>query len=79
MTFSIWNLFGLIAGAATGVLLLAAFNRFVYMGVSHRYEEAKATGGVAPNPRLLASIMRFLSLIALPVLGFLFGHALFAA
>jgi hypothetical protein len=79
MTFSVWNLFGLIAGAAAGVLLLAAFNRFIYLSISFKYEEAKATGGAALNPRLVASIMRFLSLIALPVLGFLFGHQLFAS
>jgi hypothetical protein len=78
MTFSIWSLAGLIAGAALGVGLLAAFNRFVYMTVSRRYEAAKVTGSTALNPRLLLLAAKLVALVILPVVGFISGHGLFS-
>lgn len=77
MTLSMWSLIGLLLGICLGVLILAAYQAFVYPPLSERYERAKVTATQGINPRAVSLSVRFVTLIVIPLLGFLAGHPAF--
>ena len=68
-------------GGAVGALLflglgiaeVALVNRSVYPSLRWRYEKAKLTQSQGVSPSTIMALVKFQSLVLLPILGFLLG------
>jgi hypothetical protein len=76
MAFSFSNVIGLLVFLALGLLCLWIFHRFIYPLLSARYEKAKVTLTQGRDPARLSRVVYLLSLLLLPILGFLLGGTL---
>ena len=56
-----------------GLLELALVNRSVYPSLRWRYEKAKLTQSQGMSPSTIMALVRFQSLVLMPVAGFLVG------
>lgn len=61
-----------------GLVEYALLRRFLYVRLRQRFEAAKVTQSQGLDPDVLWGIVKFVSLIVLPVLGLVFGHAVLA-
>ena len=77
MIFSFGNVLGALIFLILGMLALALFKRFVYPLMSAKYERAKVTASQGKDPARLTRIVYLVSLLFLPVLGFLLGGLAF--
>ena len=73
MFFSFGNILGALIFLTLGLLGLAIFRRFVYPLLSAQYEKAKATATQGKDPARTARLVYVVSLLLLPLLGFLLG------
>ena len=76
MFFSFGNVVGLLIFLALGVFSLAFYKRFVYPVMSAQYERAKVTATQGRDPARFTRTVYLVSLLLLPVLGFLLGGLL---
>ena len=76
MTFSLYSLAGLLIMLGIGLLDFGLYQRLIYPAIRARHEKAKVTGTHGRDPRQLSLIIKIVSLIILPVLGFIFGDPL---
>jgi hypothetical protein len=66
-----------LAAAIVGFIEVVFIDRLIYPAVRRRHEHKKVTGSHGTNPAIVMHIIKFQGLVALPVLGFLFGEYLF--
>jgi hypothetical protein len=64
---------GALVFAIMGLAELALVNRSIYPSLRWRYEKAKITQSQGISPATIMALVRFQSLVLLPVLGFLLG------
>ncbi len=76
MEFSYLSLIGAFAMLVIGVVEYAILQRILYVLLRDRFERAKVTGTQGVDPSVIWNILRFVSFVLLPALGFLFGHPL---
>ena len=70
---------GILGGLAflvLGILELMVLQRTLYPALRWRHEKAKLTQSQRIQPDLIINILRFQSLVIMPVLGFLLGDRL---
>jgi hypothetical protein len=70
------SLVGLIVFAMIGVVELWLIQTMVYPAMRQRFETAKVTGASATNPGWVMNLFRFQCLVALPLIGLLYGKAI---
>jgi hypothetical protein len=58
---------------ALGIAELFVFMRAVYPVLSHRHETAKVTYSQGRSPSFITNIVRLQSLVAMPLIGYVFG------
>ena len=75
MDFSYLSLIGAFAMLVIGLAGYAVLQRLFYIPLRDRYERAKVTGTHGLDPWVFWIILRLINLVALPLLGFVFGHA----
>ena len=68
-----YNLFGALVFLVIGLVDIMFMQRMVYPQMRKRYEEAKVTGSQGRDPALFMNVIRFFSLVLLPVVGFMMG------
>jgi hypothetical protein len=66
-----------LAAIFVGFIEVILIDRLIYPAVRRRHERKKVTGSHGTNPAIVMQIIKFQGLVALPVLGFLFGEHLF--
>ena len=66
-----------LAAAIVGFIEVVFIDRLIYPAVRRRHERRKVTGSHGTNPAIVMQLIKFQGLVALPVLGFLFGEYLF--
>jgi hypothetical protein len=66
-----------LAAAIFGFVEVVILDRLVYPAVRRRHERKKVTGSHGTDPAIVMQLIKFQGLVALPVLGFLFGEHLF--
>jgi hypothetical protein len=66
-----------LAAILAGFLEVVFIDRLIYPAVRRGHERKKVTGSHGTDPGLVMLLIRFQGLVALPVLGFLFGEHLF--
>ena len=64
---------GALVFAIIGLAELALVNRSVYPSLRWRYEKAKTTQSQGVSPATIMALVKFQSLVLMPVLGFLLG------
>ena len=69
----IGSLVGALVFTAIGLAELALVNRSLYPSLRWRYEKAKLTQSQGVSPSTIMALVKFQSLVLLPVLGFLLG------
>jgi hypothetical protein len=67
------SLFGAFIFLVIGFIELMIFNRWVYHALRWRYEAAKVTGTQGVDPSRIETLIKFQSLVVLPILGYLLG------
>ena len=73
---TVYSLIGAVVFLVIGVLELALVNRSVYPSLRWRYEKAKLTQEQGTSPNTIMAIVKFQSLVVMPVIGFLIGDRL---
>ncbi|MFN4141654.1 hypothetical protein [Aestuariivirga sp.] len=68
------GLVGALVFLAIGIAELALVNRSVYPSLRWRYEKAKTTQSQGVRPSTIMALIKFQSLIVMPVLGFVLGE-----
>jgi hypothetical protein len=66
-----------LAAIFIGFFEVVLIDRLIYPAVRRRHERKKVTGSHGTNPSIVMQAIKFQGLVALPVLGFLFGEYLF--
>jgi hypothetical protein len=66
-------LVGALAFVCIGLAELALFNRSIYPSLRWRYEKAKTTQSQGISPSTIMALVKFQSLVLMPVVGFLVG------
>lgn len=66
-----------LAAIFIGFFEVVLIDRLIYPAVRRRHEGKKVTGSHGTNPSIVMQVIKFQGLVALPVLGFLFGEYLF--
>ncbi len=66
-----------VAALVLGFLEVLVADRVIYPSVRRRHELKKVTGRHGIDPTSVMHVVRFQSLVVLPVLGVLFGEFLF--
>ncbi|MGH6628960.1 MAG: hypothetical protein ACREB3_04435 [Burkholderiales bacterium] len=61
---------------ALGIVELVVLRRTLYPALRWRYEKAKLTQSQGVGPDLIINVLRFQSLVLMPVAGFLLGERL---
>ena len=74
MTMSIGGILGALVFLAIGIAELALVNRSVYPALRWRYETAKTTQSQGLSPSTIMALVKFQSLVLMPVAGFLVGE-----
>ena len=74
MTMSIAGIIGALVFLAIGIAELALVNRSVYPALRWRYEKAKTTQSQGLSPSTIMALVKFQSLVLMPVAGFLVGE-----
>ena len=57
-----------------GIIELKLVQRLVYPGLRWRYEEAKVTASQGTDPKRIMGLVKFQSLVLMPILGFFLGN-----
>jgi hypothetical protein len=73
------DLHGILGGFVflmLGIVELIILQRSVYPALRWRHEKAKMTQSQRVRPELIMNVLRFQSLVIMPVLGFLLGGRL---
>ncbi len=73
LTFSLYSVAGLLIMMGIGLTVLGIYQRWVYPLMHQRHEKAKVTGSHGRDPNAVKMMFKFLALIILPAIGFLFG------
>jgi hypothetical protein len=68
-----------IAALIAGIVEVTLISRTVYPLMRRRHERKKVTGTHGRDPAVMMNLIRLQGLVALPVLGFLFGEHLFGS
>jgi hypothetical protein len=76
MVFTFHSLVSALVFLVLGVLLLAAYRRFIYPVLSARHERAKATLTQRRDPSEVTRAIYVIGLLVFPVIGFLLGGIL---
>ncbi|HKG75161.1 MAG TPA: hypothetical protein VKA79_13025 [Aestuariivirgaceae bacterium] len=66
-----------VAALLAGIIEVMLINQTIYPLMRRRHERKKVTGTQGRDPAILMNLIRLQGLVALPVLGFLFGEHLF--
>ncbi len=66
-----------VAALVVGFLEVLVADRLIYPPIRRRHEMKKVTGRHGIDPTSIMHVVRFQSLVVLPVLGVLFGEFLF--
>ena len=66
-------LVGALVFTAIGLAELALVNRSVYPALRWRFEKAKLTQSQGVSPSTIMALVKFQSLVLMPVFGFLLG------
>ncbi|WP_146256141.1 hypothetical protein [Aestuariivirga litoralis] len=69
-------LVGALLFAALGIAEVALVNRSIYPSLRWRHEKAKLTQSQGLSPSTIMALVKFQSLVLMPVLGFLLGSRL---
>ena len=69
----IGGILGALVFAIIGLAELALVNRSIYPSLRWRFEKAKTTQSQGVSPATIMALVKFQSLVLLPVLGFLLG------
>ena len=64
---------GALVFAIIGLAEVALVNRSIYPSLRWRYEKAKTTQSQGVSPATIMALVKFQSLVLMPVLGFLLG------
>ena len=64
---------GALLFLAIGIAELAFVNRSVYPSLRWRYEKAKTTQSQGISPATIMALVKFQSLVLMPVVGFVLG------
>ena len=64
---------GALVFAIIGLAELALVNRSIYPSLRWRYEKAKITQSQGVSPATIMALVKFQSLVLLPVVGFVLG------
>ncbi len=67
------GIMGALVFAAIGLAEVALVNRSVYSSLRWRYEKAKTTQSQGIRPSTIMALVKFQSLVLLPVVGFIVG------
>lgn len=70
----IGGIVGALVFTGLGLAEVALVNRSVYPSLRWRYEKAKTTQSQVVSPATIMALVKFQSLVLLPVLGFLLGN-----
>ncbi len=73
MGLSAYSLIGALIFLVLGLVELAVMRRAVYPLLRWRYEEAKTTQSQGLDPARIMSVVRFQSLVLMPLVGFMLG------
>lgn len=66
-----------LAAAVIGFIEVVIADRLIYPSMRRRHERKKVTGTHGTDPSIMMYLVRFQSLVVLPLLGFLFGEHVF--
>jgi hypothetical protein len=66
-------LVGALIFICIGLAELALFNHSIYPALRWRYEKAKTTQSQGISPSTIMALVKFQSLVLMPVLGFVLG------
>ena len=69
----IGGIVGALVFTGIGLAEVALMNRSIYPSLRWRYEKAKLTQSQGVSPATIMALVKFQSLVLLPVLGFLLG------
>ena len=69
----IGGIVGALVFAGIGLAELALVNRSIYPSLRWRYEKAKITQSQGVSPATIMALVKFQSLVLLPVVGFVLG------
>ena len=69
----IGGVIGALLFLSLGLAEVALFNRSVYPSLRWRYEKAKITQSQGISPATIMALVKFQSLVLLPVVGFVLG------
>ena len=69
----IGGILGALVFAIIGLAELALVNRSIYPSLRWRFEKAKTTQSQGVSPATIMALVKFQSLVLLPVLGFVLG------
>ncbi len=75
MEFTALSLLGGFIMLVIGVVDYAMLQKLLYAPMRDRYERAKVTGSQGLDPAKFWEIVRAISFLVLPLVGFLFGDA----
>jgi hypothetical protein len=67
---------GALVFLAIGIAEVALVNRSVYPSLRWRYEKAKTTQSQGMSPATIIALVKFQSLVLMPLFGFLLGDRL---
>jgi hypothetical protein len=68
-----------VAALLVGIIEVMVINQTFYPLMRRRHERKKMTGSHGRDPAVVMNLIRLQGLVALPVLGFLFGEHLFGS
>ena len=66
-----------LAAMFVGFVEVILVDRLIYPAARRRHERKKVTGSHGTDPALVMQLIKIQGLVALPILGFLFGEHLF--
>jgi hypothetical protein len=75
--FSLLSIAAGVAALILGFMMVIFADRVIYPSVRRRHELKKVTGRHGIDPTSVMHVLRFQSLVVLPLLGVLFGEFLF--
>ena len=76
MSFTMGSILGALGFLFIGMAELVLIDRTLYPVLRQRYEQAKVTQSQGVDPSRIMNLVRFQSLVVMPVLGFLLGDRL---
>ena len=75
MEFTQLSLIGAFIMLVIGVVDYALLKKLMYAQMRDRHEQAKVTGSHGANPATFWTMLKIVSFLALPAVGFFFGDA----